>query len=71
MKEIEMISGFTVYIPNREYDLLTKMVHSKQNSFKRHTFTPRASQLADNLVQLHVLDRDDDCYHIRQFSFKD
>lgn len=71
MKEVELIGGFTVYIPNREYSLLKKIVQSNQTTIKRSSLSPRAATLSDNLVQLHVLDRDDDNYYLRQFSFKD
>ena len=68
MKTVELISGFTVLVPNREYELLMKMVNSKQKFFNRHKMSMRASALADNLVQHHLLDRDDEKYILRQFT---
>ena len=68
MNTVELISGFTVQIPNREFELLKKMVKSKKELFKRNSLSPRAPTLADNLVQHHVLDRNDDYYKIRQFT---
>lgn len=71
MKEVEMIGGYTVYIPLREYSLLTKIVERNVMTIPRSSLTPRAATLADNLVQYHVLDRDDDNYYVKQFKFKD
>lgn len=68
MNSIEMIGGYTVIIPKREFELLLKMVNSNQKIFKRSSLSPRAETLANNLVQYHVLDRDDDNYLIRQFK---
>jgi len=69
MTKIELISGLSVYIPKREYELLVKMAKSKGRIFKRNKMSLRASALADSLVQHHVLDRDDDHYILRQFTF--
>lgn len=71
MNAIEMISGLTVEIPNREYNLLLKMMDVGQHTFKRSEFSPRAEILANSLVSHHVLDRDDDRYILRQFTILD
>lgn len=69
MNQVELISGFTVCIPKREFELLLKLSKSKEHTFKRNKMSLRASTLADSLVQHHVLDRDDDNYILRQFRF--
>lgn len=71
MKEVEMIGGFTVYVPLREYALLKKIVDRNLKTIPRSSLTPRAATLADNLVQHHVLDRDDENYYVNQFKIKD
>lgn len=68
MNQVELISGYTVLIPKREFELLKKLVNSEQKTFKRNKMSMRASALADSLVQHHVLDRDDDNYILRQFT---
>lgn len=68
MNQVELISGLHVIIPNREFALLKKMLDMGTKTFDRDSMSPRAQHLANSLVGLHVLDRNDDDYILRQFT---
>lgn len=70
MKEVELSYGATILIPNREFNLLEKMIKSNKKKFPRSSFTPRADVLATRLVDYQVLNRDDENYYLRPIHVK-
>lgn len=67
MKTVELMSGITVMVPRRAYELLEKIKKSKKDKIRRADLSERVQVIADTLVSHHLLNRDDEYYYVLPF----
>lgn len=71
MKIVEVTGGLYINLPNKEYHFLLKMKNKGIEKIPRNKLNERNTFIADNLVNYHILDKDNDYYYLRKGVYLD